>query len=65
MNNNPIDKNYYNWDVSQGDYHRDFDEELEIEKKIKIKKRFRGMVRILFFLGIFVATLSFLAFYFF
>jgi hypothetical protein len=65
MTNNPINKKYYYWDISQGDYHRDYESTLQFEKKLKMKKRFRGLARIFLYMCIFIATLSFLAFYFF
>jgi hypothetical protein len=65
MENNPTNKNYYQWDISKGDYHRDYESTLRFENKLKNKKKLKRLVRIFLFLGLFVTTLSFLAFYFF
>jgi len=65
MNNDQINKEYYNWDISKGDYHRDYESTLRYEKKLKTRKNIKGMARIFLYIGIFVTTLSFLAFYFF
>ncbi len=65
MDNNTINKNYYRWDISQGDYLRDYESTKSYENKLKLRKRIKSLVRIFIFMGLFVATLSFLAFYFF
>jgi len=62
---NKINKNYYHWDISKGDYYRDYESTLHYDNKLKMKKRLKGLTRILIFMGLFVAGLSFLAFYFF
>ena len=65
MKKDQINNNYYHWDISKGDYYRDYESTLHYEKKLKMRKNLKGLTRIFIYMGIFVAVLGFLAFYFF
>jgi hypothetical protein len=65
MKKDQINNNYYHWDISKGDYYRDYESTLRYEKKLKMRKKLKGLTRIFIYMGLFVTILSFLAFYFF
>jgi hypothetical protein len=65
MKKDQLNKKYYQWDISKGDYFRDYESTLRYEKKLKMRRNLKGLTRVFIYMGIFVAVLGFLAFYFF
>jgi hypothetical protein len=57
MNNLSINHNYYNWNISSGDYYRDYESTEHYDKKIANKKKIEKLTKVSLYMGIFFALL--------
>ena len=57
MNNLMINHNYYDWNISSGDYYRDYESTERYDKKMANKKRIEKLSKIALYMGIFFSLL--------
>jgi hypothetical protein len=60
MKNLSINHNYYNWNISSGDYYRDYESTESYDKKVANKKRIEKLTKIVLYMGMFFSLLIFL-----
>ena len=57
MNNLSINHNYYNWNISSGDYYRDYESTESYDRKVTNKKRIGKLTKIAIYMGTFFSLL--------
>jgi hypothetical protein len=57
MNNLSLNNNYYNWNISSGDYYRSYESTERYEKKQIKKKKIEKLMKVILYMGVFFSLL--------
>jgi uncharacterized membrane protein len=64
MNSTTINHNYYKWNISSGDYYRDYESTEQYAKKLAMKKKIKKLTKIFITMGISYSILTLSVSYF-